>query len=100
MKLSSISNGILNKKKNFTEFLDFGKIYKSKKEENYHRTFEENQNYFKKNIGIFTNIIDLAHRNGNLIQPFGNNKNISKMIKSNSKGEDNNSSLLNNNYKK
>ena len=50
-------------------------VFANKREENYQRTFEDNRNYFKKHLGIFTNIIDAANRNGNIIQPFANNKN-------------------------
>jgi hypothetical protein len=65
----------MNRKKNLTEILDIGKAYANRREENYLRIIEDNNSYFKKNLGIFTNIIDAAQRNGNIIQPFDINKN-------------------------
>ena len=64
----------MNRKKNLTEILDIGKAYANRREENYLRIIEDNNSYFRKNLGIFTNIIDAAQRNGNIIQPFDINK--------------------------
>ena len=50
-------------------------VFANKKEDNYQRTFEEDRNYFKKYTGVFTNIINASNKNGNVIQPFGNNNN-------------------------
>lgn len=73
-----------------TEILDIGKVYANNKEENYYRIYDENHNYFKKYLGVFTNIYDAAERNGNITRPFGKNTNNNAKyvkIKSHNKGE-------------
>ncbi len=65
---------LLNKKKVLTELMDLNQVFHNKVEKNYEKIFDENRNYFKKYTGIFTNICDAANKNGNIIQPFSNNK--------------------------
>jgi hypothetical protein len=74
IKQSAITNDLVNRKKNLTEILDIGMAYANKYEDNYQRYIVDDGNYFRKNLGVFTNIIDSANRNGNIIKPFGNNK--------------------------
>ncbi len=61
---------LLNKKKVLTETLDLNQVFHNKIEKNYIKIMDNNQNYFKKYTGIFSNICDAANKNGNIIQPF------------------------------
>ena len=88
---------LLNKKKVLTETLDLNQVFHNKVEKNYVRMINENQNYYKKYTGIFTNICDAANKNGNIIQPFSHNMNSNdneKSFKSHNRSRSSGSNLI------
>lgn len=92
---------LLNKKKVLTETLDLNQVFHNKIEKNYVNIVNENQNYFKKYSGIFTNICDAANKNGCIIQPFRYNdkakESSARRIRTHSRKRSSGSNILVNN---
>ena len=78
-----IMNKTLNyRKKGIGEFNDLSKTFRVNINQDYVRKFEENPNRFRKFTGIFSNMYDASHKNGNIITPFGQKN---KVINGNNK---------------
>jgi hypothetical protein len=65
---------LTHRKKCIGEYNDLYNIFHPNTSEKYMKTFEENENVYKTHKGIFTNMYDSAHRNGNIIQLFKNTR--------------------------
>lgn len=68
------------KQKGFAEYEDLTRTYRINFNKDFHKTLNENKNTFHIYNGIFSNMYDVCHRNGNLSVPFqsGGMKNVSK----------------------
>lgn len=67
-----IMNKTLNyRKKGVGEFDDLSKTFRVNVNKDFVRKFEENPKRFYKYTGIFSNMYDASHKNGNIITPFG-----------------------------
>ena len=60
-----------NRKKGNGEFLDLTKTYRVNINKDFVEKYEQNPKRFLKYNGIFSNMYDAAHKNGNIIRPFG-----------------------------
>jgi len=63
---------ISNRKKGVVEFEDRIATYAVNENKKFLSVFSENNNIFKNYKGIFTNMYDASHRNGNIVVPFKN----------------------------
>ena len=70
-------NKTLNcRKKGYGEYLDLTKTFRINNNKDFIQQFENNPTRFRRFTGIFSNMYDAAHKNGNIIPPFGQkNKN-------------------------
>ena len=70
-------NKTLNcRKKGYGEYLDLTKTFRVNNNKDFIEKYESNPTRFRKFTGIFSNMYDAAHKNGNIIPPFGlKNKN-------------------------
>ena len=70
-------NKTLNcRKKGNGEYLDLTKTFRVNNNKDFIEKYESNPTRFRKFTGIFSNMYDAAHKNGNIIPPFGlKNKN-------------------------
>ena len=67
-----IMNKTLNyRKKGMAEFSDLSKTFRVNFNKDFNEKFEENPKRFYKYTGIFSNMYDASHKNGNIITPFG-----------------------------
>ena len=65
-------NKTLNvRKKGNGEILDLGKTFRVNVNRDFLEKYEQNPKRFYKFTGIFSNMYDAAHKNGNIIRPFG-----------------------------
>lgn len=72
-----IMNKTLNcRKKGYGEYLDLTKTYRVNINKDFEQKYEQNPNRFHKFTGIFSNMYDAAHKNGNIIKPFGQKNGI------------------------
>ena len=75
-------NKTLNyRKKGNGEFNDLTRTFRVNVNKVFREKFEQNPNRFRRFTGIFSNMYDAAHKNGNIIRPFGQkngNNGISK----------------------
>ena len=60
-----------NRKKGYGEYLDLTKTFRVNTNKDFVEKYEENPKRFHKFTGIFSNMYDAAHKNGNIIRPFG-----------------------------
>ena len=71
-----IMNRTLNyRKKGLGEFCDLSKTFRVNFNKDFLQKFEENPKRFYKYTGIFSNMYDASHKNGNIITPFGQKNN-------------------------
>jgi hypothetical protein len=77
MVLKILDKKLTNKKKGVAEFSDLTRPFFPNINEKYHQYYNENKNIFHVYNGIFSHMYDAAHRNGNIVIPFRNNKNLS-----------------------
>lgn len=73
------NNNLLNKtlhhkKKGFEEYNDLTHTFHVRINKDYMQKYMENPKRFYRSNGIFTNMYDISHRNGNIIKPFGKAK--------------------------
>jgi len=69
---SQIMNKTLNcRKKGLGEFLDLSRTFRVNNNKDFLEKFQENPKRFHKYTGVFSNMYDAAHKNGNIITPFG-----------------------------
>ena len=67
-----IMNRTLNfRKKGVGEFSDLSRTFRVNINKDFKQKFEENPKRFHKYTGIFSNMYDASHKNGNIIPPFG-----------------------------
>ena len=69
------------RKKGNGEFNDLTRTFRVNVNKVFREKFEQNPNRFRRFTGIFSNMYDAAHKNGNIIRPFGQkngNNGISK----------------------
>jgi len=67
-----IMNKTLNyRKKGVGEFSDLSRTFRVNINKDFVQKFEENPKRFLKYTGIFSNMYDASHKNGNIITPFG-----------------------------
>ena len=67
-----IMNKTLNyRKKGVGEFSDLSKTFRVNVNKDFVKRFEQNPNRFRIYTGIFSNMYDASHKNGNIITPFG-----------------------------
>ena len=65
-------NKTLNcRKKGYGEYLDLTKTFRVNINKDFAEKYNQNPNRFHKFTGIFSNMYDAAHKNGNIIKPFG-----------------------------
>ena len=64
------------RKRGVGEFDDLSKTFRVNINKDFIRKFEENPNRFRKFTGIFSNMYDASHKNGNIITPFGQKNKI------------------------
>ena len=65
-------NKTLNyRKKGVGEFSDLSKTFRVNVNKDFIQKYEENPKRFYKFTGIFSNMYDASHKNGNIITPFG-----------------------------
>ena len=71
-----IMNKTLNyRKKGVGEFSDLSKTFRVNINKDFVEKFEENPKRFYKYTGVFSNMYDASHKNGNIITPFGKKNN-------------------------
>lgn len=71
---SNMFNKTLNhKKKGVAEFSDYTRLYNPNFNKEYQTLITENPKIFRQYNGIFSNLYDAAHRNGNIYIPFRRN---------------------------
>lgn len=75
---------VANRKKGLCEFEDLTNPFSSNWDQHYKGCTEKYPNIFKQYKGIFSNMYDAAHRNGNIVIPFRKEKVVPKEKKSNS----------------
>jgi hypothetical protein len=69
---SEIMNKTLNyRKKGMGEYNDLTKTFRVNVNKDFVEKFNENPKRFNKYTGIFSNMYDASHKNGNIITPFG-----------------------------
>jgi hypothetical protein len=67
-----IMNRTLNfRKKGVGEFSDLSRTFRVNINKDFKQKYEENPKRFYKYTGIFSNMYDASHKNGNIITPFG-----------------------------
>ena len=67
-----IMNKTLNfRKKGVGEFSDLSRTFRVNINKDFKQKYEENPKRFYKYTGIFSNMYDASHKNGNIITPFG-----------------------------
>lgn len=70
---------LLNKKKAVGEFNDLTQTYSVNLNKKYGKALKDNEKSFYHFNGIFTHLYDASFRNGNIIMPFRNNKDNTKV---------------------
>jgi len=65
---------ITNKKKGITEIVDISKPFHPNFNKEYTKMYDHDKEVFKKYNGVFSNLYDSSHRNGNLVVPFRSDK--------------------------
>ena len=70
-----MDRNIHHRRKGISEYSDLTKTFSTNFNKNYSRLLTENPYRFHKYTGIFSEMYDAAHRNGNIIEPFGNKSN-------------------------
>jgi hypothetical protein len=76
-----IMNKTLNyRKKGVGEFSDLSKTFRVNVNKDFKEKFEENPKRFYKYTGIFSNMYDASHKNGNIITPFGQKNKLTNGI--------------------
>ena len=74
-----IMNRTLNdRKKGVGEYLDLTKTFRVNLNKDFEEKLKENPKRFYKYTGVFSNMYDASHRNGNIILPFANTKYTNK----------------------
>ena len=74
-------NKTLNcRKKGNGEFLDLSKTFRVNANKDFIEKYGQNPTRFRKFTGVFSNMYDAAHKNGNIIKPFGQ-KNENNSVK-------------------
>lgn len=71
-----------NKKKGVAEFSDYTRLYNPNYNKEYRSLITENPKIFHQYNGIFSNLYDSAHKNGNIYIPFRRNASDIKLTKS------------------
>ena len=67
-----LMNRTLNfRKKGVGEFSDLSRTFRVNVNKDFRQKFEENPKRFYKYNGVFSNMYDASHKNGNIITPFG-----------------------------
>lgn len=67
-----------NRKKGLCEFDDITNPFSSNLNKEFNKSLDKHPNMFKRYKGIFSNMYDAAHRNGNLVVPFRREKSLEK----------------------
>lgn len=70
-KMSILNKTLHNHKKGISEYYDLTKTFAVGFNKNYNECYKENNTRFRKFNGIFTDMYDSSHKNGNIIMPFG-----------------------------
>jgi hypothetical protein len=71
-KSKMMNKTLNNRKKGIGEYNDLTKTYRININKDYNNKYNNNPNRFHIFTGIFSNMYDVAHKNGNIIRPFGN----------------------------
>jgi len=70
-----MNKNLFYRKKGTGEFSDLSKTFRVNINKDFVQQFEENPKRFFKYTGIFSNMYDASHKNGNIITPFGQKNN-------------------------